>query len=143
MFRGLHFFFSDNRVELSLPMIHLPYGVDFTAIKSFLFFVCCLPTVFAAFPSTVRPHTCAETIAARRGKTTAPPRTPPLSQRYLSQQVLLVCRGAVSNALLHGCSEETALESPLTSGWSEEGKEGPVLSPVLWKAQQVCFLGII
>lgn len=38
IFRGLHFFFSDNRVELSLTMIHLPYGVDFTAIKSFLFF---------------------------------------------------------------------------------------------------------
>lgn len=141
MFRVCICFFLT--IELSLPTIHLSYGVDVTAIKSFIFFVCCFPTIFAAFPSTVRPHISAETLAARTGKTMAPPSTPPLSQRYLSQQVLLVCRGTASNALLHGCTEQIVLESPLTAGWSEEGKEGPVLSPVLWKAQQVCFFGII
>lgn len=61
-------------------------------------FLCCLPNVFAAFPSTVRPHICAETTSARTGKTRALPSTPPLSQRCLFQQVLLVCRGAVPSA---------------------------------------------
>lgn len=50
-------------------------------------------------------------------------------------------RGSPS-ALLHGCSQETAVENPLTAGWAEKGKEGPALSPRSWKAQQVFFFSI-
>lgn len=49
--------------------------------------------------------------------------------------------GIAPGAMLHGYFEETSAEIPCLTAGCLAGKrqEGPVLSPVLWKAQKVCI----